>query len=277
VASISSNTLFFASSAGKLLSIFGLYLEPIMTSSFRNALGATLLGLAAVITAPTATAAIVTGSWDPALPDPPFRNIGWTTTINLQTSCTQGGGNGSGNVVNIFGGNFNCNGNQSVFTFLSAQIGFYDLTSGILVEVLTLTPSTFTPSQLVLTPNQISQLRSSTDSNAVAGGLDDRGTSGFQFKLGLPGQAPVIMYAALGSSDFITAPGSAIQTGFAVRPDEMRDQILLSTTLMVGQAVVLAQIPEPGSLALALLALGAAGAAVSRRSRRSDSQAAVTA
>jgi len=237
-----------------------------MNSSFRNAFGATLLGLAAVVAAPMATAAIVTGSWDPALPDPPFRNLGWTTTINLQTSCSNINCNGNGN------------GNQSVFSFLSAQIGFYDLTSGILVEVLTLNPSSFTPRQLVLTPNQITNLRSSTDSNAVAGGSEDRGTLGFEFRLGLPGQEPVIMYRSLTlpDSDFITAPGRAIQTGYAVNPDSTLNQVLANTLLVVGQGVP-GRVPEPGSLALALLALGAAGAAASRRKRQSESQAAVTA
>jgi len=229
-----------------------------MNRSLRNFFSAAALGLAAVVAAPTASAAIVTGSWDPALPDPPFKNLGWTTTINLQTDCK----------------NVSCTGAQKAFTFLSAQIGFYDLTSGILVEVLTLDPRSFRPEKLVLTPHQITDLRSSTASNAVKGGLVDRGTSAFEFRLGLPGREPVIMYRSLElpESDFITAPGLAIQTGFAVNPDIMINQVLANSLL-----VVPGRLPEPGSLALALLALGAAGAAASRRKRQGESQAAVTA
>lgn len=245
------------------------------TRPFAKLLGAAVLSLSSAFIAPLASAAIVTGNWDPALPNPPFDNLGWTTTINLKLSddCVSGA-QSLPYIVNLFGRSFGCRSNPlqstSPFSILSAEIGLYDLTSRLIVDVLRFSTSSFTPLLVNLGPGgEITFLLSLTDSNAVRG-TNER-TEDFDFKLELPGAAPAISYRAVGAGGaFTRAPEPPTETAFAINPDSAQSSVIAATRLEVGQAVFNV-VPEPGSLALALLALGAAGAAARRRTRRSAS------
>lgn len=247
-----------------------------MFKSSLRAVGAAILSLAAISAAPIASAAIVTGSWDPALPNPPFVNLGWTTTINLKVAdgCSAGP-QSLPFIVNVFGRSFGCRTNPlaatSLFSILSAEIGIYDLTSNLIVDVLRLSPTSFNPVLLDLDPLpgggiRIDYLLSTTESNAVRGTIAR--TNGFEFRLALPGEAPRIQYRAFGVAGvgFVTAPGVPTETAFAINPDSAQANVLSTTRLEVNQQVFNA-VPEPGSMALALLALIAAGTSASRRRR----------
>jgi len=245
----------------------------LMRSGWNRHWSAALLGLAAAVAAPAASAAIVTGSWDPALPDPPFVNLGWTTTINLKVDddCSSGA-QSLPFIVNVFGRSFGCRSNpfQSTtpFSILSAEIGIYDLGTERIVDVLRFDASSFNPLLLDLgTGGSIDLLFSTSDSNAVRGTVGS--TDDFEFRLALPGPAPRIKYRAFGTSgSFVTAPGVPIETAFDIGADTDQARIIATTRLEIGQTVFNA-VPEPASLALALLALGAAGAATAgRRGRR---------
>jgi hypothetical protein len=243
-----------------------------MKSALRKTFGSALMALAGVAAPLCASAAIVTGSWDPALPDPPFANLGWTTTINLKISddCKLGA-QSLPYIVNLFGRSFGCGSSplqsSTPFSILSAEIGLYDLTTRRIVDVLTFDPSAFVPLLLDLdSSSAITYLLSVTDSNPVQGHIDR--TDGFFFRLDLPGEAPAIRYRAVGDSGpFVRAPGVPTETAFSVNDDADQAQVLESTRLQVGQPVFTA-LPEPGSLALALLALGGLATAGARRRSR---------
>jgi len=226
--------------------------------------------------ASNASAAIVTGSWDPALPNPPFVNLGWTTTINLKVdnNCSNGAHSLPFN-DSLFGRSFSCLSNPSSptspFSILSAEIGIYDLSSNLLVDVLRFDPASFRPLLLKLQPGGVIDiLLSLTDSDAVRGTIGR--TDDYEFKLALQGAAPRIKYRAFGATTrFVTATGVPTETEFAISLDDSpaaQQQILNNTRLEINQPLFNA-VPEPGSVALALLALGVAGAtAGSARSAR---------
>ena len=237
-----------------------------MFKSSIGAVGAAVLSLAAIATAPSASAAVVTGSWDPVLPAP-FINLGWVSTVNMgiDDNCVVNRV-GIGFFVKVFGTSFGClrQPRNNDFTILRAQVGLYSTITGLIIDVLEFAPPSG-PMGVDLTEptvnNFVLNLGMSSAVSATA-----PGTFGFSFKLAVPGALPVLFYQDRGvSGTFIPATGTPILTRFDVQPNGSQATVLADTRLTIGQLVAPTAIHEPGSLALALLALGAAGAAASRR------------
>lgn len=234
-----------------------------------------ILSLAAMMAAPTASAAIVTGNWDPTLSSlnaGQFNGLGWTTRINVSVddSCVADDGSSPiilNRTVRIFGIRFTCrnpvpllNLAGSPFSILSAELGFYGLDDGILRRVFTLNPTSFTPEILLLGEgSEILFLRSSTNSNVVS-------YRDYDFQLSLPGLAPQLLYRGGTTTSFTAATDPITATQFNLSNGNAAT-VVNDTRLIEGQ-LVFSFVPEPGSTALVLLALLAAGAAGSRRPRR---------
>jgi len=199
-------------------------------------------------------------------------------------------------MVNFLGVSFGCNGSAlpivSAFQILSAEVGIYDLTTNVILDVLTFTPSFFNASliaRLDLKANgDILFLAAPSPSDVVRSELRApyiyANGCEYDFRLALPGANPAVQYrhtAGIGtdcagaSNSFTTATNPVEMTQFSVSNDPA-SAVITRTALKVGDSVLRA-VPEPGSLALALLALGAAGVAASGRTRRGDGTTAVTA
>ena len=246
--------------------------------------GAAILSLAAIAAAPTASAAIITGSWDPPMVTPPFDGLGWATTINFSVPRDCLGDSGIVN-VRFLNRSFRCGSATPAITVLRAQIGLYDLTTDIYKYAITLDASTLLPQILSITEQgEITYLFSLLPSASVKQKIkgedlsDIPGLPGFPalpaadtdywFRLAMPGGAPVLQYSDTGAfSDFdpATASGFApVLTSF--RNDaEWTPTVQNDTEIKVGSSVN--GVPEPQSLALVLVALGAAGAVATRRAR----------
>lgn len=255
--------------------------------SLRTVCAATL-SLAAIAAAPTASAAIITGSWDPALP-PEFGNFGWTATINVKVADNCGVGTPSTptqplTMVNLLGVSFGCNGNilqaAAAFEILTAEVGIYDSTN-VIRDVLRFNTGDFNASLAALlglgSQGEILFLGTLDPSNILRSNplnVTYRNGCQYDFQLALPGPNPEVRYQSVagegvdcaGSSDRFTAATAPVtQTRFFVNANGDEGAVIATTKLEIGQRVF--GIPTPGSLALALLALGIAGAAASRRAR----------
>ena len=235
--------------------------------------GAAILSLAAIASAPSASAAIVTGSWDPDLPKP-FVDLGWVATVNMRIDggCVVDTSNTFS--LNVFGRSFGCSGkpeNVGVknFEVLRAQVGLYSTITGRIIEVLEFAPPSGSMDvNLIDLLNNKFELRLG-ESKAVSAQAPQALSS--KFKLAVPGALPVLSYQnSSNPGTFITATNTPFLTRFDVQENEFKDSVLAGTRLTTGQLVAPTAIPEPGSLALVLLALGATGAVAARRSRRTD-------
>ncbi|MFY9512014.1 MAG: PEP-CTERM sorting domain-containing protein [Rubrivivax sp.] len=235
-----------------------------MLRKLKSAACAALVGLATAFIAPSASAAIVTGSWDPPLVSPPFNGLGWTTTINFSVpdDCL----NPSGPIVNLvfLNRSFNCSAsNTPAITVLRAQIGIYDLTTDVLQYVIDLDAASLRPNLLEIeNGGDITYLLSLLPSDPATeniGGVD------YWFRLALPGGAPQLQYSTTGQFfSFVDASANPpTETLFRTDPNSNQQQVLDVTELRVGDRIFV--VPEPQSLALVLLALVAAGSAVRRR------------
>jgi hypothetical protein len=259
-----------------------------MKNRFASAAAAALLGAAGFFgVAQNASAAIVTGSWDPPLPAA-FGNFGWTATVNVKVAENCGVGTPSTptqplTMVNFLGVSFGCNGNAfpvvSAFQILSAEVGIYDLSTNVILDVLRFNTSSFNASLFAVlglgSEGEIQFLQTATPSNILRSGLTYDGGCQYDFRLALPGSNPEIRYRAAagvgadcaGSTSSFT-PGTApiTATRFAVNPTTAQTTVLATTRLEVGQRVF--GVPEPSSLLLAALALGLAGTVGIRRTQR---------
>lgn len=261
-----------------------------MTTRFRNAMGATLLGLAAVIAAPTASAAIVTGNWDPAFETGTILDgLGWTATINLYVpdQCiTQSVPVGI--ILNFAGFSFGCGPNFSLnpldylaaeIKVVSAEVGIYDALGGgpdELLDVIRFEPLTLPIQFLGFDDDTNNPTFFIGGTSAAEWGTQGR-TASCQFKLSLNDElnvpttattAPFVSYACGSSGEFTRSNTRPTVTEYSYvlnsgPNDETADDVKAATRLEVAGN----DVPEPGSVALALLALSAAGLTTRRACR----------
>lgn len=244
-----------------------------MKKLFSSWFGRTLIGLSVASAAATASGAIVTGNWDPKLPQN-FGNYGWAATVNVGVDPACAVGQQALNIVNVLGLSFGCNASvldpTSAFRILSAEVGIYDWETKVIVDVLRFNPNSFGAffvGALELLPDgSIASLETPLPSNSQESALLFEDGRRYDFRLALPGGDPQLQYRSTNAAwwqGYTTATAPVTERQFAVDTTSTEAQVVASTRLEIGQLIF--AVPEPGSTALVLLALAAAGAASSRR------------
>ncbi len=237
---------------------------------FVGRLGVVIAGVAA---APLASAAIVTGSWDPPLPQGSFPGLGWAASVvvSVDDRCLSASGDQSTGLLTNIPGFSGCPGGAFVFpafSILSAQVGIYDLGTGLINDVLDFSFTTEIQLQLGVggSIDYLSALLPTEPRRGTQAFSDD-----FEFRLLLTGENPVLQYrdyrGPFNFRSFSTVENQEFATQFGVYEDGQQAQALGDARLVIGATVF--DVPEPGSLALSLLALCAAGACAVRRGRKS--------
>ncbi len=241
-------------------------------------LGAVVCSAASLACVAPASAAIVTGSWDPAF-DAPLSALGWTARINVYVpdQCFQTAP--AGFALNAGGRSWGCSSNPfsstPLITVLSAELGIYDLATGspdLLLDVITFSPASLPLVAVGIdtTADELTFYRAQGTSNTVRGHTPGQ-TDGYDFRIRLndpsnpPFQTttvPWVEFAVAGSGNFTRSMGRPTDVTYTVGSDANRATILAETRLQLPAQ----DVPEPTSVSLVLLALGAAGMAARRRS-----------
>jgi len=234
-------------------------------NAFVRKIGAAVVSLAAVFAAmPSAHAAIVSKSWDPMFNPllPTDNSLGWMASINffVPDTCVRVPNGGIVATVTFAGFTLGCGAGFHIdhpgLSVLSAQVGIYDVSSPTaLIDVLTFDPatvlSTLSLEAIDTASGDVTKFLSFGTSNAVGGNLarDD-----CLFRLALNSltggwtESPRIEYNC--GSEWVTSRDmpDPDNTTFILWPTGTSvDEVLAATELKV--------VPEPASLALALLAL----------------------
>jgi hypothetical protein len=231
--------------------------------------------VAAALAAPLASAAIVTGNWDPKLPEN-FGNYGWTARVNVGIDPACAVGEQALTIVNVLGLSFGCNPRvldpTAAFRILSAEVGIYDWDTKLIVDVLRFNPVSFGAfiiGELQLLPDgAIASLTTPLPSNSQESDVLFADGKRYDFRLALPGGDPRLQYRATNAlwwQGFTTATAPVTVREFVVNTTSTEGEVIAATRLEEGQLIF--AVPEPGSLALTLLALGVAGGVAARRQR----------
>lgn len=240
-----------------------------MKNEWLNRLIKALTGVAlcAGLLAP-ASAVIVTTSYDPPFGAGPLEGYGWNATINyeLPAECFAS----SGPKVRVGGFVLFCGDDvlQADFKVLSAQVGIYAMANpNFLLDVLTFNPASLPLLAVVVQPpDALVEVYAWTPSNIVRGNqsFDDD----IQFRLKLFGEAAEVQYreCAVGVSNsncptWRTTEPSVVTNYTRYAEGTAFSDVFAQTELRLGVQAV----PEPGTLALALLALGTGLASTRRR------------
>jgi PEP-CTERM motif len=248
------------------------------------------IGLAAAISTSTASAAIVTGSWDPAFEDgSPLAGLGWTATVNLYVPdrCIVQSVP-AGFVVNLFGVSLGCGPEFSwnplaylaaEIKVVSAEVGIYDVQTGgpdALLDVLRFDSSTL-PIQVLGFDDSVNEPTFYIGGTSTAVWGSQSRTDDCQFKLSLNDaenlpttatSAPFVFYACGGATQFTRSNTRPEKTVYSYvlnsgPNDDVANRIKAATRL----EVTANDVPEPGTFTMALLALSLAGLIGRRASR----------